>query len=85
MPQTHSSTSSRSCDYEKALKTVDGTLQDKRHAGESAQRLFKDDYDDGKWWKSLCATLESLKAAAKSGAVLEEVGTKVAKIAKEYA
>jgi hypothetical protein len=69
-------------DYGEALNNVAGTIDDKLAAGKAVQRLFKDDYKDGQRWKSLIATLEGIKAAAKSGRVLQDSGAKLDKALK---
>lgn len=69
-------------DYETALVTVQSTIDGKLEAGKKAARLFKDDYGDGSGWTSVEADLDSLKAAAKSGAKMQEIGAALAKYAK---
>jgi len=69
-------------DYETALVTVQSTIDGKLEAGKKAGRLFKDDYGDGSGWTSLEADLDALKAAAKSGAKMQEIGAALAKYAK---
>jgi hypothetical protein len=69
-------------DYEKALATIKGTLKDKTEAAEEAQGLLEEDYKNGEGWKKLLAQLDSIKAAAKSGGILEAAGKKIEKIAK---
>lgn len=69
--------------YETALATIQSTIDGKLEAGKKALRLFKDDYGDGSGWTSLEADLDSLKAAAKSGAKMQESGAALAKYSKK--
>jgi len=55
----------------------------KLEAGKKALRLFKDDYGDGSGWTSLEADLDAIKAAAKSGAKLQDSGAALVKYAKK--
>jgi hypothetical protein len=70
-------------EYDVALGVVKGTIDDKLEAGKAAQKLFKEQYQEGGDWKNLIATLdEKIKAAANSGAKLQDAGAALAKIAK---
>jgi len=69
--------------YQEALATIQSTIDGKLEAGKQALRLFKDDYKDGSSWTSLEGELDSLKAAAKSGAKMQESGATLAKLSKK--
>jgi hypothetical protein len=70
-------------EYDDALAKVKGTISEKLDAGRSAQRLLKDTYDDRQAWPDLAEYLKGRKAAAKSGARLQESGAALAKLAKK--
>ena len=70
-------------EFDDALSTVKGTIEEKLGTGKLAQRLLKDTYDDRQSWPDLAEHLDGLKAAANSGKRLEEHGGKLAKITKK--
>jgi hypothetical protein len=70
-------------EYDDALATVKGTIEEKLDAGRCAQHLLKDDYKTGEAWPDLAAFLDSRKAAANSGNRLQEHGAALAKLAKK--
>ncbi len=69
--------------YEKALTTVQGTIDEKLAAGKAALRLFKDEYETGAAWTSLEGTLDGIPAAAKSGGFLQDSGAALVKLSKK--
>jgi hypothetical protein len=69
--------------YETALVTVQSTIEEKLAGGKAALRLFKDDYGTGTGWTSLEAELDKIKAAAKSGAKMQDSGAALAKYSKK--
>jgi hypothetical protein len=69
--------------YEKALTTIEGTIDEKLSAGKAALRLFKDDYETGAAWTTLEGTLDGIPAAAKSGGFLQDSGAVLAKLSKK--
>jgi vacuolar-type H+-ATPase subunit I/STV1 len=68
--------------YAAKLKTVDGTLPDKKTAAEQAKRLFKADYGDGNGWKALIADLAKFPGAAKSAGFMKDLGADLEKALK---
>jgi hypothetical protein len=70
-------------EYESALSTVKGTIDDKIEAARCAQFLLKDEYKKGDHWPDLAAFLDGLKAAANSGTRLQDHGAALVKLAKK--